>query len=438
MIISKNLMIISRYSILYYSENSYKLFNTRTNFCAIISKELYNTLSLLKECDFNLESLNIPHNTLMHLIKGKVIVNPHEDEDYYNLKKYLRYNQAFSRASLGLIIVPTLACNFKCPYCYETNLTSKNMSVSTMDQILRFVKNTGCKTVNLCWHGGEPLLAFEQIHYLLNKLYDIQDLKMKTHSMVTNGFLLDPDKCKILSQYNIGHIQITIDGNRDFHNRSRRHKLGIPTFDIILENIENVFTYIPSCHVTVRVNLREENKYQFPSLYKNLRQRWKGQNYSVDLAFVNDVNSSCNVACLPNRGKVSLLKELSKKFGIDDIQTTIAPQVGGCTATCVNSVIIGPEGEIYKCWVDVGKPQKVVDSIFENKVRNYILPSYIVGADMFSDRKCHDCAFLPICDGGCVVRRYNKLHDGADYDPCPLSEEDFYTLLDMYIKQKCK
>ena len=426
-------MIISRYSILYYSENSYKLFNTRTNFCAIISKELYNTLSLLKECDFNLESLNIPHNTLMHLIKGKVIVNPHEDEDYYNLKKYLRYNQAFSRASLGLIIVPTLACNFKCPYCYETNLTSKNMSVSTMDQILRFVKNTGCKTVNLCWHGGEPLLAFEQIHYLLNKLYDIQDLKMKTHSMVTNGFLLDPDKCKILSQYNIGHIQITIDGNRDFHNRSRRHKLGIPTFDIILENIENVFTYIPSCHVTVRVNLREENKYQFPSLYKNLRQRWKGQNYSVDLAFVND-----NVACLPNRGKVSLLKELSKKFGIDDIQTTIAPQVGGCTATCVNSVIIGPEGEIYKCWVDVGKPQKVVDSIFENKVRNYILPSYIVGADMFSDRKCHDCAFLPICDGGCVVRRYNKLHDGADYDPCPLSEEDFYTLLDMYIKQKCK
>ena len=57
---------------------------------------------------------------------------------------------------------------------------------------------------------------------------------------------------------------------------------------------------------------------------------------------------------------------------------------------------------------------------------------------MFSDRKCHDCAFLPICDGACVVRRYNILHDGADYDPCPLSEEDFYTLLDMYIKQKCK
>jgi hypothetical protein len=77
-------MIISRYRVLYYSEGSYKLFNTRTNFCAILSEELYNTLSLLKEGDFNLESLNIPHDTLMHLMEGKVIVNPYEDEDYYN------------------------------------------------------------------------------------------------------------------------------------------------------------------------------------------------------------------------------------------------------------------------------------------------------------------------------------------------------------------
>lgn len=333
-------MIFSRYNILYYSNGSYKLFNARTNFCAILSRDLYKALSVLKGNDFKLEALNIPHETLQNLIEGKVIVNSHEDDDYYNLKKYLRYERAFSRTSLGLIIVPTLACNFKCPYCYEINSASKSMNLSTMDQILRFVGYTGCKTANLCWHGGEPLLAFDQMHYLLNKLYDMQNLKIKTHSMVTNGFLLDSDKCKILGKFNIGHIQITIDGNRDFHNRSRRHKLGIPTFDKILGNIENVFTYIPSCHVTVRVNLREENKYQFPSLYKELKQRWKGQNYSFDLAFVNDVNSSCNVACLPNRGKVSLLKELSEKFGIDDIETTIAPQIGGCTATCVNSIII--------------------------------------------------------------------------------------------------
>lgn len=46
--------------------------------------------------------------------------------------------------------------------------------------------------------------------------------------------------------------------------------------------------------------------------------------------------------------------------------------------------------------------------------------------------------FSPYAMEDALLERYNKLHDGADYDPCPLSEEDFYTLLDMYIKQKCK
>ncbi len=431
-------MVFSRYNILYCSNGSYKLYNSRTNFYANISKELFDTLSMIKVTEnFSLESLNIPQDLLKKLLDSKVIVNPYDDDDFYNLKKYLRYNHAFSKLSLGLIIVPTLACNFKCPYCYETKLSHKTMNTSTMEQIIKFVENSGCKTVNLCWHGGEPLLAFEKMHFLLNRLYNISKLKIITHSMVTNGFLLDERKCNILKNYKIDNIQITIDGNRDFHNKSRVHKEGIPTFDRIIGNIENVFTYIPSCHVTVRVNLREENRYQFPVLYNELKKRWGNNNYSFDLALVNDINNSCNVACLPNKAKVSLMKELYEKYSIRDIHTTISPQIGGCTATCVNSFIIGPEGEIYKCWVDVGKPQKVISSIFDNKLRNTILPSYIVGSDMFSDKKCHDCAFLPLCDGGCVVRRYNQYHGGEEYDSCPLDKEDFYDLLEMKLKMDC-
>lgn len=61
----------------------------------------------------------------------------------------------------------------------------------------------------------------------------------------------------------------------------------------------------------------------------------------------------------------------------------------------------------------------------------------IVGSDMFSDKKCHDCAFLPLCDGGCVVRRYNQYHGGEEYDSCPLDKEDFYDLLEMKLKMDC-
>ena len=151
-------MVFSRYNILYCSNGSYKLYNSRTNFYAKISKELFDTLSMIKVTEnLSLESFNIPQDLLKKLLDSKVIVNPYDDDDFYNQKKYLRYNHAFSKSSLGLIIVPTLACNFKCPYCYETKLSHKTMNTSTMEQIIKFVENSGCKTVNLCWHGGGNL-----------------------------------------------------------------------------------------------------------------------------------------------------------------------------------------------------------------------------------------------------------------------------------------
>lgn len=257
--------------------------------------------------------------------------------------------------------------------------------------------------------------------------------------MVTNGYLLDKEKCKELFRYKINHIQITLDGNKEFHNKSRIHRQGLPTFETIIGNIDNVFTYIPDCHVTIRINIRQGNKSLFPELYYELKKKWQNQNYTINIAFVNDINNSCNVACLPNKGKIAFLKEMYEKYGIEDIKVDISPQIGGCAATCVNSIIIGPEGEIYKCWVDVGKKERIISNIFDGNIQNLLLPSYIVGSDMFSDPKCHNCTFLPLCDGGCIVRRYNKLHQNTQYDPCPIDRVDFDSLLDFYaLKYKKK
>ena len=81
-------MVFSRYNILYCSNSSYKLYNSRTNFYANISKELFDTLSKIKVTEnFSLESLNIPQDLLKKLLDSKVIVNPYDDDDFYNLKK---------------------------------------------------------------------------------------------------------------------------------------------------------------------------------------------------------------------------------------------------------------------------------------------------------------------------------------------------------------
>ena len=431
-------MKFSRYNYLKYSERfGYLLFNTRTKYFLSLSQELFHKLDKLSKLK-NIEKgiSDLAPEIWSQLVNGKVIVGNNEDDDFYELKKYLRYKQAFSCNSIGLVVVPTFACNFKCPYCYEDNLPNITMKTEVVEAIYSFIKKLKQNNVDLCWHGGEPLLAFDSIVSFLNKIGNDCDIVLRSHSMVSNGFLLDKTKCQILNEFHLGRIQITIDGNKDYHDKSRIHKAGIPTYDTIIQNVENVFQYIPDCQVIIRINLHNENKDSFPALYKDLKRKWHAQKFIFNISFVNDVNASCKIACLADKGKISYIRSLYELYGIKDISLSVQPQIGGCTASCVNSYVIGPLGEIYKCWADVGLKGKIVSDIFNGKLSNYLLPSYTVGSDMFSDEKCKMCAFMPMCDGGCIVRRFNQKHYQTSYEPCPIDEEGILSLMELYYMKK--
>lgn len=427
-------MKFSRYNYLRESKKyGILLYNTRTNFLISLNTQIASKLEALSDLDdFQIETTGFDSEILQQLVKGKVFVEKNEDDDFYELKKFLRYRQAFSQNTLGLVLVPTFTCNFRCPYCYEDDLPKLTMTEDVLDGIYSFIKKKGQNNIDICWHGGEPLIAFDKIVSFLDRIQNDEDLNIHSHSMVTNAFLLDKEKCQVLNDYDLKLIQITVDGNKEYHNKSRIHKSGKPTYDTIIQNIENVFQYIPDCHVIIRVNLYSENKDIFPKLHQELKERWGNKNYSLYIAFVNDVNNSCKVACLAEKGKMSFIRSLYESHGIKDIDVSSPPQVGGCAASCMNSYVIGPLGEIYKCWVDVGKKEKIVSNVFDGKLSNYIMSSYTVGSDMFSDERCRKCVFMPLCDGGCIVRRHNQKHNGIPYDPCPINEDEVLSLMELY------
>lgn len=254
--------------------------------------------------------------------------------------------------------------------------------------------------------------------------------------MVTNGFLLDKEKCTFLNDNHLNTIQITVDGLRDNHNKSRIHKNGQPTYDVILNNIENVFRFIPNCHVIVRMNVHAENENDFPFLYKELSQRWGNQNYSVQMKYVNDHDNGCKVACLKNRNKIFYAQKLYNEHNFKNINFYPTPKIGGCAATQANSFVIGTEGEIYKCWVDVGKQEKIVGNIFSNNFNMSLISEYILGTDMFNDQKCLKCILLPICDGGCNLRRLDYKMSMKHYDNCPIDPNYLDALLDSFYETK--
>jgi len=56
-------------------------------------------------------------------------------------------------------------------------------------------------------------------------------------NIITNGLLLTPDVVDRLLPYGLNGIKITLDGDKDAHNRMRPLRGGQGTFDRIVDNI---------------------------------------------------------------------------------------------------------------------------------------------------------------------------------------------------------
>lgn len=102
-----------------------------------------------------------------------------------------------------------------------------------------------------------------------------------------------------------------------------------------------------------------------------------------------------------------------------------------------NSVVVGPLGELYKCWNDVGNLERSYGYIDGRMIHEAVLYEYLIKADHLNDVKCNACQFFPVCDGGCPYQRIKNENSGCSQDTCSLFKkniEDFLMLRCHYKK----
>src|SRR5438309_1983383 len=101
-------------------------------------------------------------------------------------------------------IIPTRRCNLSCTYCNEYDDSSKPVPVAAMYRRIDKLAALGTNIISMS--GGEPLLHPE-----------LDDLiaRIRSHGciagMITNGYLLMPDRIKRLNKAGLEHMQISID-----------------------------------------------------------------------------------------------------------------------------------------------------------------------------------------------------------------------------------
>jgi len=404
----------SRYNQLFESERfGFFLYNALSNTLMELDEAHCHVLERLRDRGGGEgESAAADPDFLTLLRANKVLVEAGEEERLLLARHYERHALCFDTSRLGLTICPTLKCNFRCPYCFEhSQKDGATMTLETVERLIAFIESyKDARHLSLAWYGGEPTLAWEVIEDLTAKVQALE-IEYAGAGLVTNGYLLSAEKIARLGDLQIGSIQITLDGPPEVHDSRRVLAGGGPTYARILENVALLMAsdYEGSC--AIRVNVDKHNLEGFLELRAELLARFEGTKLSVYAGHVNtSFGHSYDHAC-------SLDLDDGAEFTFDLYRAGGLLPHGGfypagnlhgiCVATCHNGFVVGPSGELYKCWEDVGKPEMVIgDVTAEEPITDPGLRAlYALGTDAYDDPECLACVTLPICGGGCANKR---------------------------------
>jgi His-Xaa-Ser system radical SAM maturase HxsB len=140
------------------------------------------------------------------------------------------------------IFVVTLRCEHSCEYCQVSRQTATrgefDMSTSTADRAIAIMMDSPARAVTLEIQGGEPLLAFDVIQYIIPRAKKLANEKGKELDIVvcTNLACVTDDVLKYFRDEGV-KVSTSLDGPAFLHNKNRPRP-GHNSYEKAIEGIE--------------------------------------------------------------------------------------------------------------------------------------------------------------------------------------------------------
>ncbi|PKK84392.1 MAG: hypothetical protein CVT49_03460 [candidate division Zixibacteria bacterium HGW-Zixibacteria-1] len=407
----------SRYNLFVDSSNGSKLlFNSATAALAEIESEKIDLVTKLLNGHGSPQSEE-EKQIYGYLIEGGYLVK--DDLDELAALKAECARMRYDRTIFLLTIAPTLACNFRCDYCFESHRGGR-MSEETEKALLRFsderVKDAD--KLYITWFGGEPTLCLDSIERLqagFGELTRKYETEFQPSTIITNGYLLDGRNALRLKNAGIRAAQVTLDGPPRIHDARRKLPGGSGTFDRIVENLAEASDILS---ITIRINVDRNNQGLANEVLEILEKRGTLDKVRVYFAQVNSAAGVCadmNDKCLSTEefslSQVEMYRRLIDN-GIYQIEYPSLSAGGHCGADTENSFVVAPDGTLYKCWEEIAEAKEhSVGSILMGVPKDHQkvnLDRYL-SFNPFDKEECPECNMLPICMGGCP---HHDIRDG--------------------------
>lgn len=427
------MMKSSNYNIFFPNEDKIIGYNSLSDNFVILEPVLHELFQASVHENI-IEELPSVHENLYDILLEKGFVIDDHINEFEEIKR-ISNETDFDETHYELTINPTMNCNFKCWYCYETHIKDSKMDQGTLENILKHIDNVllekkgVLKKFTLQWFGGEPMLYFKKVVLpMMREIYPkmvANGIKFES-GFTTNGLLINQgilDGCK---EFGVSGFQITLDGHRERHNKVRFISESRGSYDKIVSNIKLCLRN--KLHVTTRVNISEETVDDLLKIIDDFKDiSFEDKQYlifSFHEVWQEEKNLTADISAIVEQFRFNNLK--SNYLGENNASIR-----NSCYADKLNHATINYNGDVFKCtardFEDTSREGKLDENgaiQWNEKFQQRIYDT------RFTNKPCLECKILPICNGGCSQHRLE--HVGEDYCIFNFNED---TKLDV-VKEK--
>lgn len=328
------------------------------------------------------------------------------------------------------MLVPTMACQAGCRYCYAKK-SGERMSMETAMRAIEFIDrlSTG-HPIRIIFHGGEPLLAGHEFYkQILPVLWERFGRRARL-AIQSNLWAMDEGFARLFRKYEVD-VSTSIDGYREMCDDQRgqgyyeRTQAGALIYEAFGKGIGRICTF-SSAHVddAERVFCEADAPYTIHGAIPTYGER---NDLSLTPAQFTEVLRDTYHVYRENLShtRVGLLDAMASAL--------LHKKAGLCTfSACLGQyAAITPTGDVYSCQRFSGIRKFCLGNILEDLDEEKILRShayrllYEKTEEMRS--ACGDCIHFPNCNGGCL---YSAFTAGTAKDPCC---ESYQTIFDEML-----
>ena len=405
-------MKASKFNIFFPHEDKMVGFNSFTADYIVLEPMLYEMYdACFKEKSF--EDLNEVHPEFYSFLLEKGFLVEETVDEVERVKEY-SHNIDNDETSYELHINPTMNCNFKCWYCYETHIKDSKMDKETISHALKHVEKVlnekkQLQRLSLGWFGGEPLLYYKKV--VLPILESVHALTAErkiafSSSITTNGLLINQDVIESAKKYDLKFFQITLDGNRERHNKVRFISEERGSYDEIVANIVSLAR--AGISVLIRLNCSAETLAGIKEVAADFLhvETEARANMTFDFHAVWQENQDLDDELYETRVYFREMGFFVQSGSFNSVKNS-------CYGDHRNHATINYNGEVFKCTARDFTTQNSEGLLTESGTINWSEKLEKRLHSKFKNKPCLECAILPICGGGCTQQAIE--HEGIDY-----------------------